>query len=80
MRPPREVVTHNAGYPHSILLRYTEHPMLAGYASDLIRLMGKSTLWIDGHTHGTADLDVGGMHFVCNPRGYAHWTRRLENS
>jgi predicted phosphodiesterase len=48
---------------------------LAGaFASDLTELMGgdRARVWIFGHTHRAADLDVRGTHVLSNPRGYPH--------
>ena len=32
--------------------------------------MGRSALWIHGHTHTFFDYVVSGTRVVCNPRGY----------
>ncbi len=71
---PTVVVTH-----HQPLIR-TKAPSeltrnLAGaFASDLTELMGgeRVGLWIYGHTHRVADVDVRGTRVVSNPRGYPH--------
>lgn len=71
---PTVVVTH-----HAPLIR-TRPPLpelrsLAGaFASDVTELMGgdRVALWIFGHTHRTADLELRGTRVVSNPRGYAH--------
>lgn len=47
--------------------------VLAGaFASDLTGLMrgGRAALWVYGHTHRAADLDVRWTRVVSNPRGY----------
>lgn len=69
---PTVVLTH-----HAPLLRWRlpEGPMRAvagAFASDLTALMGidRVTLWIYGHTHRAADLEVGGTRVLSNPRGY----------
>lgn len=68
------VVTHHAPLirtrPPAAALR-----SLAGaFASDVTELMGQDrvALWIFGHTHRRADLQVRGTRVVSNPRGYAH--------
>ncbi|MHB8694946.1 MAG: metallophosphoesterase [Solirubrobacteraceae bacterium] len=70
---PTVVITHHAPMirrrPPSEVLR-----LIAGaFASDLSELMGadRVALWIYGHTHRPADLEVGGTRVVSNPRGYA---------
>jgi predicted phosphodiesterase len=69
---PTVVVTHHAPY---ITWRPPERVfrLIAGaFVSDLSELMGgdRVALWIYGHTHRWADLDVGGTRVVSNPRGY----------
>jgi predicted phosphohydrolase len=71
---PTVVVTHHAPLVHP---RPTKpfHRVLAGaFASDLSELMGgdRVDLWIYGHLHRTADLEVAGTRLVSNPRGYPH--------
>jgi hypothetical protein len=68
------VVTHHAPLirtrPSAALWR-----ALAGaFVSDLTDLMGadRMALWIFGHTHRWADVDVRGTRVVSNPRGYPH--------
>jgi predicted phosphodiesterase len=71
---PTVVVTH-----HAPLIR-TRPPTpqlraLAGaFASDVTELMGSErvALWVFGHTHQLADLDVDGTRVLSNPRGYPH--------
>lgn len=69
---PTVVVTHHApliqGRPRSQVLR-----ALAGaFASDVTELMGveRVALWIYGHTHRAADLELRGTRVFSNPRGY----------
>jgi 3',5'-cyclic AMP phosphodiesterase CpdA len=69
---PTVVVTHHAplvqGRPRSQLLR-----ALAGaFASDVTELMGgdRVALWVYGHTHRAADLELRGTRVFSNPRGY----------
>jgi predicted phosphodiesterase len=66
------VVTHHQpvilGKPDNTVLR-----SLAGaFVSDVSELMGgdRTKLWIYGHTHRAADLDVDGTRVLSNPRGY----------
>jgi 3',5'-cyclic AMP phosphodiesterase CpdA len=71
---PTVVVTHHAplirSRPSSPALR-----ALAGaFASDVTELMSgeRVSLWIFGHTHRVADLEMRGTRVVSNPRGYPH--------
>ncbi len=71
---PTVVVTHHApvirGRPPGPLLR----AIAGAFASDMTELMGgeRVALWIYGHTHRVADLDVRGTHVLSNPAGYPH--------
>jgi predicted phosphohydrolase len=71
---PTVVVTH-----HAPLIRFRPpqahlRALAGAFASDLTELMGaeRVQLWIYGHTHRVADLDVRGTRIVSNPRGYPH--------
>lgn len=64
------VVTHHAPIKGAIPAEYQGDLLSPSYASDLSRLMGRSTLWIYGHTHESVDFNIGGTRIVSNPRGY----------
>jgi predicted phosphodiesterase len=71
---PTVVISH-----HAPLIRVRpEQPLLraiaGAFASDVTELMGADEvgLWIFGHTHRVADLQVDGTRVVSNPRGYPH--------
>jgi predicted phosphodiesterase len=71
---PTVVITHHAPlirrYPRSALRR-----ALAGaFVSDLTDLMGaeRVAVWIFGHTHRAANIEVRGTRVISNPRGYRH--------
>jgi hypothetical protein len=67
---PTVVVTHHAPLirtrPRQALLR----ALGGAFASDLSDLMGGPAVWVYGHTHRAADLDVNGTRVISNPRGY----------
>ncbi len=68
---PTVVVTHHAPLvrrrPSSAPLR----AIAGAFASDLSDLMGGGVaLWIFGHTHVVADVEVNGTRVLSNPRGY----------
>lgn len=69
---PTVVITHHAplirSRPASPLLQ----AVAGAFVSDLTELMGgeRADLWVFGHTHVAADLDVRGTRVVSNPRGY----------
>jgi predicted phosphodiesterase len=71
---PTVVVTHHAplirGRPSAPTLR----AIAGAFASDVTDLMGaeRVALWIFGHTHRTANVEVHGTRVLSNPRGYPH--------
>ena len=71
---PTVVVTHHAPLIRSRPLDPRIRALAGAFASDLTGLMGRErvSLWIFGHTHRAADLDVRGTRVVSNPRGYTH--------
>ncbi|HWQ37852.1 MAG TPA: metallophosphoesterase [Burkholderiales bacterium] len=64
------VVTHHAPHPASVHPRWAAHLSSAAFVSDLTRLLGRSDLWIHGHTHDSFDYRVNGTRIVANPMGY----------
>jgi predicted phosphodiesterase len=71
---PTVVITH-----HQPLIRATPptaalRAIAGAFASDVTELMGadRVALWIYGHTHRAADLEVRGTRVLSNPRGYPH--------
>lgn len=63
------VVTHFAPHPGSIAREYSGHPANPGFVVNLESMMGRSALWIHGHTHSFHDYTVSGTRIVCNARG-----------
>lgn len=64
------VVTHHLPSKRSVAPQYKEDMLSACFASNLDRLLGRSELWIHGHTHTNFDYIADGTRVVCNPRGY----------
>lgn len=64
------VVTHHGPHRGSLAARFASDLTSAAFISNLDELMGKSALWIHGHTHNSFDYGVEGTRIVCNPRGY----------
>jgi predicted phosphodiesterase len=71
---PTVVVTH-----HAPLIRVKPpdrrlRALAGAFASDVTDLMGQDRvdLWIFGHTHRAADLEIRGTRVLSNPRGYLH--------
>lgn len=74
------VVTHHAPHWCGVAKRFQMHPLTVCFASHLDHLMGKSALWLHGHTHDAFDYDIEGTRVVCNPRGYAYGTNSLPEN
>lgn len=74
------VVTHHLPSMLSVAERYKRDTLSACFASNLDRLLGKSELWVHGHTHDSFDYKVNGTRVVCNPRGYCTLVDGQENS
>lgn len=71
---PTVVITHHVPLLPE-LPESRPHRALAGaFASDLSDLMGadRVNLWVHGHLHRPADLEVAGTRVLSNPRGYPH--------
>jgi predicted phosphodiesterase len=71
---PTVVITHHAPLIRSRPASPTWRALASAFVSDLTALMGieRAALWIFGHTHRVADLDVRGTRVLSNPRGYPH--------
>lgn len=71
---PTVVVTHHAPLVRTQPSSPVNLALVGAFASDLTELMDgdRAALWVFGHTHRTADLQVEGTHVISNPRGYPH--------
>jgi predicted phosphohydrolase len=71
---PTVVITHHAPLLPERPVSPVHQALVGAFASDLSSLMDgdRVDVWIYGHLHRVADLDVAGTHLVCNPRGYPH--------
>lgn len=63
------VITHHAPAFKSVAPKYQESFLNDYFASQLDSLLGRSTLWIHGHTHVSNDYKVGKTRVISNPRG-----------
>lgn len=74
------VITHHLPAQQSVARRYRDDLGSAGFASWLEHLMGKSVLWVHGHTHDRFDYKINQTRVLCNPRGYCSRDgARVEN-
>jgi len=67
------VVTHHGPHPLSIHPRYADHPLNAGFVSDLSEILHSPAapdLWLHGHVHDSFAYTVGRTRVVTNPAGY----------
>lgn len=71
---PTVVVTHHAPHPDSVAERFAGNAINPAFVSDLSALMGRSALWLHGHTHDGFDYTVRGTRVVANPAGYRRKT------
>ena len=73
-RGPTVIVTHHAPVIRSRPRQPALRALAGAFASDVTELMGgdRVALWIFGHTHRVADLEVRGTRVISNPRGYPH--------
>jgi predicted phosphodiesterase len=71
---PTVVITHHAPLIRTRPSSPVWRALAGAFASDLTELMGgeRVALWIFGHTHRAADLNVRGTRVISNPRGYPH--------
>jgi predicted phosphodiesterase len=71
---PTVVLTHHAPLIRARPPLPLQRALAGAFASDVTELMGaeRTGLWIYGHTHRVADLELAGTHVVSNPRGYPH--------
>jgi 3',5'-cyclic AMP phosphodiesterase CpdA len=63
-------ITHFAPHPRSIAPAYVNHRANPAFVVDLHEAVGRSALWIHGHTHSYFDYRVRSTRVICNPRGY----------
>lgn len=71
---PTVVVTHHAPLIRSRPSSPTLRALAGAFVSDVTPLMGgdRVALWIFGHTHRIADVELRGTRVISNPRGYPH--------
>jgi Icc-related predicted phosphoesterase len=71
---PTVVITHHAPLVRDRPRSPVHRALVGAFASDLSGLMDgdRVDLWIYGHLHQAANLDVAGTQVVSNPRGYPH--------
>ncbi len=71
---PTVIVTHHAPLIRTRPPLPVQRALAGAFASDVTDLMGadRVALWIFGHTHRVADLELRGTRIVSNPSGYPH--------
>jgi len=71
---PTVVITHHAPLAFERPRERALRALAGAFTSDLSGLIGagREDLWIFGHTHRPADLQLRGTRVISNPRGYPH--------
>ncbi|UYP47539.1 hypothetical protein NEF87_003824 [Candidatus Lokiarchaeum ossiferum] len=66
------IITHHLPSLRSIDPKYSFSALNYAFASDLDNIIVENapTLWIHGHTHESANYQIGATKVICNPRGY----------
>lgn len=69
---PTIIVTHHLPSAQSVPLKFINHELTPGFASNLDHLVENgATMWVHGHTHSNCCWRArGGTLVVCNPAGY----------
>ncbi len=74
------IITHHAPSLKSVAPKYKDSFLKTYFASDLNHLLGRSDLWIHGHTHVKSDYQIGNTRVICNPRGRPDNQGQAENT
>lgn len=74
------VITHHAPALQSVAPKYQDSFLKTYFASNLDHLLGRSDIWIHGHTHVKSDYRIGKTRVICNPRGRPDNAQQAENS
>jgi hypothetical protein len=64
------VVSHHLPSWRSVSPAFAASPSNPAFVSDLDALVGRSDVWIHGHTHSSHRYAIDAAQVVCNPRGY----------
>jgi len=71
--PDDVVVTHHLPSPRSVHPMYADSDLNCFFLCDVEDLITERQprLWVHGHTHLSADYEIGRTRVLCNPFGYA---------
>lgn len=75
------IVTHFLPALECVHPKYANSPLNRYFANDLgswIQTLSKTT-WMYGHTHESADFQLGSARLVCNPMGYPNELNHFDN-
>lgn len=64
------IVTHHGPSKICQHKNYPINALSAAFYSDLDELIGKTNVWISGHSHSNLDVVVNGCHLISNQPGY----------
>jgi Icc-related predicted phosphoesterase len=73
IRPGDVVVSHHLPMQRCVHPKYTNHPLNPFFVCDMteVVLERQPRLWICGHSHASARVEIGETTLLCNPFGYA---------
>ena len=75
------IVTHFLPALECVDQKYNGSPVNSYFANNLgewIQTL-ENTVWLYGHTHDSADFELGNTRMVCNPMGYPHELNHFDN-
>jgi Icc-related predicted phosphoesterase len=80
VRPGDVVITHHLPTPNAVAPHFSDNPLNPFFVCDVEDIIRKKrpALWIYGHTHGSADFQLGDTRLVCNPLGYVGTEQNAE--
>jgi predicted phosphodiesterase len=73
------IVTHFCPSIQSVHDKWKNSAITPYFTSNKEHLMGRSKLWLHGHTHDSHDYVIADTRVVCNPRGYGSENRGQFN-
>ena len=64
------VITHHGPSHQCVNPKFPFRPLTRAFTSDAEHLLGRSSLWVYGHTHASLDFNIKGTRVISNQMGY----------